>query len=128
MKIGNQNAGVINNIEGTQNVNAPQYGMYGHLPKDVQRALRDLGTALNDVPLPARARAQAEAEVQQVQAEMAQAEPNRHRVAERLTGLAKILNSAGAVGTAIAGLMGPVRTLAGWLGHAAAPLIPLLPL
>jgi len=128
LKVGNQNAGVINNLEGIQNINAPQYGIYGHLPKDVQRALRDLSTTLNDVPLSARARAQAESEVQQVQAEMAKPEPNRHRVAEHLTGLAKILKSVGAVGTAISGLMGPVKTLAGWLGHAAAPLIPLLPL
>ena len=128
MKIGNQNAGLINNVEGTQNVNAPQYGMYGHLPKDVQRALLDLSTALDDVPLPPRARTQAQAQVSEVQAEMARAEPNRHRVAEHLASLAKIVNSAGAVGTAVNALMGPLSTLAGWLGHAAAPLVALLPL
>jgi hypothetical protein len=120
LKVGNQNAGVINNVEGIQNVNASQYGIYGHLPKDVQRALRDLSTTLNDVQLSARARAQAESDVQQIQAEMAKPDPNRHRVAEHPTGLAKILKSVGAVGTAISGLMGSVKTLAGWLGHAAA--------
>jgi hypothetical protein len=126
VKIGNQNAGVINNVEGTQNVNAPQHGRYGHLPPDVRRALQELGTNLDNVQLPPSARARAQAEVHQVQEEMARPEPNRQQVVRHLTGLATILNSAAAVGTAVVSMVNPLVALSQWLGAAAAPLLPLL--
>jgi hypothetical protein len=119
VEIRNQNAGIINNVEGTQNVHAPQIGGHGHLPPDVQRALRDLGPALSRVPLPPHARAHSEAQVREVQAEMAKPRPDRRRVAEHLTGLASVLASVGAVGTAVSGLLGPLGALAQWLGDAA---------
>jgi hypothetical protein len=119
MEIRNQNAGIINNVEGTQNVHAPQVGVHGHLPPDVQRALRDLGPAVDGVSLPAHARARTQAQVRQVQAEMARPRPDRRRVAEHLTSLASVLASVGAVGTAVSGLLGPLGALAHWLGDAA---------
>ena len=125
MQIGSQTAGVVNNVEGTQNVNAPQTGVVV-VTDDARKAVRDLATALAGVPLPPAARAEAEAWAAEAQREVSRPEPDRGRVAEHLTGLARVLSAAGAVGTAVTALAGPLGTLAGWIGAAAGPVLAVL--
>jgi hypothetical protein len=123
---GNQNAGVINNVEGTQNVYAPQSGTV--TIGDVRAAVRSLSEALDTAPMTDDARRAAQAHVRAVEDEIARPEPDRRRVADRLSGLAKVLASAGTVISAGSALLGPLHTLATWLGPLAAPLLALLPL
>jgi hypothetical protein len=125
VQIGNQTAGVINNVEGVQHVDAAQTGVVVGLD-DARRAARDLADALARVPLPPEARADVQARAAEIEREVSRPEPDRGRVTEHLTGLARVLSAAGAVGTAITGLATPLLTIGHWVGAAAGPVLALL--
>jgi hypothetical protein len=123
---GNQNAGVINNVEGTQNLYGTQSGTV--TIGDVRAAVRSLDQALAATPMPDDARRTARERIRAVEDEVALPEPDRRRVADRLADVGKVLASAGTVVNAGSALLGPLRTLAAWLGPLAAPLLAVLPL
>jgi len=112
--IGSQNAVNINNVEGTL-YTGPQSGQFVALA-DVRRAVGELGDALARTDLPGPVQEEARARVRDLDREMRRPEPDRDRVTEHVSRLTKILYAAGALATAATGLLGPLSTVAGWLG------------
>jgi hypothetical protein len=123
---GNQNAGVINNVEGTQNVHGDQVGTVSLA--EARSAVRSLDDALITTPMRKDARRAAQERVREIGAEVDRPQPDRARIADHLTQLGRVLTSTGTVVTAGSALLGPLRTLAAWVGPLAAPLLTLLPL
>ena len=126
INVHNQNAGVINNVEGTQNVYGPQSGTV--TIGEVRAAVRSLDEALRDTPMPDDVRREARDHVRAVEDELARPRPDERTVADRLESLGGVLRSTGSVVTAGSALLGPLKTIAAWLGPLAAPLVALLPL
>ncbi len=124
--IGSQTAGVINNVDGNQQITGGQYGsIVGD--GDARSAARDLRDGVAHTPLDQREAAQARTWVEDVVTEMVSAQPDRSRVAGPLHRLTELLLKAGRLTTAAAALVGPLRTLASWLGALGKPLLLLLP-
>jgi len=125
--IGSQTGGVINNVAGDQQITGGQRGIV--VPTGVARqAVRDLIAALDVESLDETAGQQARSHAGQIDAELAKGEPDRSRVASVLERLTRLLTSAGSLATAGAALVGPLQTLAGWLGELGAPVLRMLPL
>ncbi|HEX6339040.1 MAG TPA: hypothetical protein VFZ85_18950 [Jiangellaceae bacterium] len=121
--IRNQTAGVINNVAGNQHVGVQQ----GHVgTDDARRAVAELREALQTVSLPPEAEAEARTHVEQVDADVKEPEPDRSRVADSLRRLTRLLSSVGAFAAAGAALIGPLQTLAAWLGELGQPIMQLL--
>jgi hypothetical protein len=124
INVQNQNAGVINNVEGTQNVYGPQSGTV--TIGEVRAAVRSLDEALRDTPMPDDTRRAARDHVRAVEDEVAKPQPDERRVADRMESLGGLLRSTGSVLAAGSALLGPLKTIAAWLGPLAAPLAGLL--
>ena len=124
INVQNQNAGVINNVEGTQNVYGPQSGTV--TIGEVRAAVRSLDEALRDTPMPDDTRRAARDHVRAVEDEIAKPQPDERRVADRMESLGGLLRSTGSVLAAGSALLGPLKTIAAWLGPLAAPLAGLL--
>ena len=124
--VGSQQAGIINNVEGTQYV-GPQYGQVVGLP-EARQAVGELSRAVAGIPMPEEARAAAQEHIRGMDTELAGDAPDRSTVKRHLTGLADVLRSVGAVAGAATTALGPLQTLAAWLGHTVGPLLQLLPL
>lgn len=122
IQVKNQNAGVINNVDGDQVVYGGQYGTVV-TGEDARRAVRELRDALAGVALDQATAAEARAQVAEIEAAVHAPEPDKRRAAGTLKRLVKLLTGAGSLATASASLIGPLQTLAGWLGaHGAAIL------
>ena len=117
---GNQNAGQINNVEGTMYTGA-QYAQVA--VTDAQQAVRQLAAALPRVPLPERDQAEAQASVRRIDEELGRPQPDKGRIAEHVGRLTRILQSAGALAGAATGLAVPLGTLASWLGRTVASFV-----
>jgi len=126
INIQNQNAGVINNVEGTQKNYGQQWGTVTVTIGEVRAAVRSLDEALRDTPMPDDTRRAARDHVRAVEDEVAKPQPDERRVADRMESLGKILRSTGSVLAAGSALLGPLKTIATWLGPLAAPLAGLL--
>ena len=112
-------------VIGTQN----NYGVEGSVTiGEVRQAVRDLDAALATAPLPENTRRAARDHVRAVEHEVQRDRPDQRTVVDRMERLATLLRSTGSVVTAGSALAGPLRTLATWLGPAAAPLLALLAL
>jgi hypothetical protein len=127
IEIGSQNAGIINNVAGDQWVAGGQHGLAGPAGP-ARQAVRDLGQALAATPLEATAAAQANLQVAAMAAMLDQPQPDRPRLAGLLERLTRLLASAGSLVTSGAALVGPLRTLAEWLGALGVPVLHLLAL
>jgi hypothetical protein len=117
--IGNQQAANINNVEGNQTIHGGQRGDYqAGIPTDSAAALvtqlRAMGLSVEAV--------QAEA----IQAELVKPSPDHQAIADRLTRLTTVLDSAGKIAQAGQALRGPLTALAGWLGVVGTPILHLL--
>lgn len=124
--IGNQNAGVVNNVAGNQRIEGAQQGILVS-SDDALRTVNDLRAALARVTLDPKTAAVAKEHVDEIESELrARPEPDRARVAQTLERLTRVLTAAGAVATAGATLAGPLQALAGWLGDLGAPVLALL--
>jgi hypothetical protein len=150
LNIGQQTAGVINNAGGDQWI----YGQQGAVVTDegARRAVAELrdalarpegpglarpeGPALARPEGPALARpegpgraaaAQMHARVAEIDAAMQARQPDKSRVAQLLERLTRLLAAAGSLTAAGAAVIGPLQTLAGWLGALGAPILRLLP-
>jgi hypothetical protein len=125
--IKNQHAGVINNVDGDQVIHGGQYGTV-ITSADAGRAVDHLRDALAGAALDHATAAEARARVAEIDAAVHAPEPDKERAAGPLKRLVKLLADAGSLATAGAALIGPLQTLAGWLGVHGAAIIGLLAL
>jgi hypothetical protein len=127
IRVKNQNAGVINNVDGNQVVYSGQYGTVV-TGEDARRAVRELRDALAGVALDQVTAAEARAQVAEIDAAVHAPEPDKRRAAGALKRLVKLLTDTGSLATASAALIGPLQILAGWLGAHGAVILSLLAL
>lgn len=123
--IGSQTGGVINNVAGDQHITGGQRGAV--TAGEARQALGDLGRAVAAAGLDETTAAQARAQVTEMETEMRTGRPDRSRFAGALERLTRLLSAAGSLSTAGAALIGPLHTLACWLGAAGASVLHLLP-
>ena len=119
--IGQQQAGVINNVGGDLNVDRIE----GTLQVGNQ-LVADLRAALDRTPMPGPTRAEAGRALDEVERELERPQPDKSRIAARLEGLTRLLGSAGALAAAADNLLPVLGRLAAWLGPAGAGLAALL--
>ena len=125
--IKNQNAGVINNVDGSQVVYGGQHGTNVTI-EDARRAVRELRDALAGAGLSDATAAEARARIAEIDAAVHAPQPDKQRAASPLKRLVELLADAGSLATAGAALVGPLQTLAGWLGAHGAAVLSLLAL
>ena len=125
--VNNQTAGVITYVDGNQVVYG---GLHGSVvtDDDAWRAVGDLRAALTSVPLDGSRKAEARARVAELDAAVRAPRPDKGRAAGILRRLTELLASAGSLTTAGAALMGPLQTLASWLGAHGAVILGMLAL
>jgi hypothetical protein len=121
----NQTAGVITYVDGNQVVYG---GLHGSVVTDegARLAVRDLQEALSNVPLDAPRAAAARARVAELDAAVSAPRPDKHRAADTVRQLTELLAGAGSLATAGAALIGPLQTLATWLGNEGAAILSML--
>jgi hypothetical protein len=124
--IGQQNAGVINIAGRDQRIHGGQQGMVT-AGESERRAVRELRAALATSNLDETNAAEARAQVAEIDAALHAPRPDRSRVARTLERLTRLLAAAGTLTTAGIALIGPLQTLAGWLGDLGEPILRLLP-
>ena len=125
IQVKNQSAGVINNVNGNQVVYGGQHGAVV-TGEEARRALRELQNALAGVALDETTAGEVRAHVAEIDAAVHAPEPDKHRAAGALKRLTKLLADAGSLATASTALIGPLQTLAGWLGVHGAAILSLL--
>ena len=124
--IGSQNAANINNVAGDQHIHGGQFGVTSGTETAVD-ALTRLRAAIEANPEVA-GDPSVRAEVQQIEGALASSpEPDRPAISSALDRLARRLQTLGALTTAGAAIVGPLRELAGWLGPLAGQVISVLP-
>ena len=126
-QIQNQHGAIINNVDGDQVIYGDQHGTVV-TSEDARRAVRDLRDALASTALDDATAAQARAQVAEIDAAVHAPEPDKRRAAGPLKRLVQLLANAGSLATAGAALIGPLQTLAGWLGAHGAAILGLLAL
>ncbi len=118
---------MINNVNGDQVVYGGQHGTV-ITSADARRAVHDLRDALAGAALDDATAAEAGARVAEIDAAVRAPEPDKERVAGPFKRLVKLLADAGSLATAGTALIGPLQTLAGWLGVHGAAIVGLLAL
>jgi hypothetical protein len=126
LNIGNQQAGVINNAGRDQHIYGAQTGNLVVSP-EVLRAVSELSIALDAAGLPTDLANQARHEVDSLKEELQASSPDKPRVAGALQRLTGLLVAAGPLATAASSLVGPLQTLATWLGTVGAQVLRMLP-
>src|SRR5690242_2374616 len=106
--IGSQQAGQINNVQGDQHIAGGQHAVFG-TDAVARQAVRDLRRALAETTLDRRDGVAARRELDEIDAGLGAARPDRHRAAGALERLTWLLSSAGALATAGAALVEPLR-------------------
>jgi hypothetical protein len=124
--IGSQTGGVINNVGRDQHITGGQQGIV--TTEAARQAVRDLMAGLSASALDEKTAQQARSHTDEIDAELGKGEPDRPRVANAVERLTRLLTSAGSLVTAGAALVGPLQTLAGWLGELGTPVLQMLPL
>jgi hypothetical protein len=126
LNIQNQNAGIINNVEGNQRIEGGQHGTLVTLD-DARAAADDLRQMIVHNGLVGGSTDQTTANVEQIRTELTKAKPDRRVVADLVTRLTRLLASIGSLVTAGSPLVAPLNTLAAWLGSLGAPVLAMLP-
>jgi hypothetical protein len=124
--IGSQTGGIINNVARDQRVTGGQHGTVV-TTEAALRAVHELREALGAAALDARTSTEARARVGEIDTELRTPQPDRSRVAGCLERLTRLLAAAGSFATAGVVLVGPLQTLARWLGTLGEPILRLLP-
>lgn len=127
IRIKNQHGVIVNNVDGDQVIYGGQHGMVV-TSEDARRAVRDLRDALASAALGSATAAQVRVHVAEIDAAVHAPEPDKRRAAGPLKRLVELLADAGSLATAGAALIGPLQTLAGWLGAHGAAILGLLAL
>jgi hypothetical protein len=120
--IGTQNAGVVNNVGRDQHITGRQEGTLVVTP-EVREALQALRSTVASVELDGRQSREATRQLDEIEAAVGSATPEPERVAGPLEKLTRLLVAAGPIAAAV----GPLQTLAGWLGQLGAGVLQLLP-
>ena len=120
--IGTQNAGVVNNVGRDQHIAGGQQGTLVVTP-EVREALEALRTTVASADLDGRQSREATRQLDEIEAAVGSATPEPERVAGPLEKLTRLLVAAGPLAAAV----GPLQTLAGWLGQLGAGVLQLLP-
>jgi hypothetical protein len=117
----------------TNNVNGPNYGQLNQAGRDLEvvnddalHALHSVGrlrSALDLAPLTSTDKRLVERELDLVDRELRSPRPDRSDVAQRMSRVAEILKSAGALASAGAALLGPLGAIAGFLGPVGAAIV-----
>jgi hypothetical protein len=126
--IGSQQAGVINNVAGDQRISGGQHGTASFGVTEALEQLDRLRVEIQRLELPEAERGQALGAIDAAQAELREPEPDRRRTAGHLERLVGILRQTGALLTAGAAVVGPLQSLAAFLGPFGASLAALLAL
>jgi hypothetical protein len=127
--IGNQSGGVVNNVGRDQVVHGGQYGV-SVTREDALDAVAVLRSLLASADLPGLTdedRATVEEDVGVIAGDLASDAPDREGVRSRLERVTEVLTRAGAVAGAGAALVGPLTTIAQWLGPLGASVLRMLP-
>jgi hypothetical protein len=122
--IGSQSGGIVNNVAGDQHNYGGQY--VSVTIETARQAVRDLGEGLARVPLDARVADQARADLEALSTAVHAPRPEPSTVVGPLDRLTRLLSAAGSLTTAGTALVGPLRTLAGWLGALGEPILHML--
>ena len=125
--IKNQHGVVINNVDGDQMVYGGQHATVV-TSEDARRAVHDLRDALAGAALDDATVAEARARLAEIDAAVHAPEPDKRRAAGPLKRLVKLLADAGSLATAGAAMIGPLQTLASWLGAHGAAILSMLAL
>lgn len=126
LHIGQQTAGIINNAAGNMSIYGGQQGAVV-TDEGARRAVRELRSALGTAALDRSAVVKTRAQVAEIDTAIHAPQPDKSRVADMLKRLTKLLVAAGSLTTASAAIIGPLQTLASWLGALGAPIMRLLP-
>ena len=112
---GDLNAEIINEVGGNL-VNAGGQHVTVVTASNARRAVRELRDGLTATTLDKRTAAQAHAQLAEIDTAMHAPEPDQSRVASLLKRLTRLLQAAGSLSAASSNLIGPLHTLAVWLG------------
>jgi hypothetical protein len=116
----NQTAGVITYVDGIQVVHGGLRGS-GVTDEDAWRAVHELQNALETVAIDGSRANEARAHVAELGAAVHALRPDKRRAGDILRQLTELLVGTGSLTTAAGALLGPLQTLASWLGaHGAA--------
>ena len=119
--IGPQQAANINNVGGDQHIAGDQHGIV--VPPSVHHAVDRLRAELLDTSLARSDAAQAEAAVDDVSRQLRRPAPDKTAIARSLVRLTELLQRTGSLVAAGVSLLGPLRTVAEWLGSLGTPVI-----
>ena len=122
IRIENPTAGNMNISEGPMTIYGGQQATVV-TDEGARRAVSELRSALITVALDQPTAAKAHAHIADIEAAMHAPQPNKSRVAKMLQRLTQLLVTAGSLTTASAAIIGPLQTLAGWLGQLGAPIL-----
>jgi hypothetical protein len=120
--IGQQTAGIVNNVAGDQHIAGDQQGSAVSLLAAREAWLR-LRAGLSDMAVGQETLRPC---VEAIHQEMQAPEPDRQRVGHLVRRLTSILTTTGAFAAAATPLIGPLQTLVSWLGVHGAAVLPLL--
>lgn len=128
--IGNQNAGVVNNVAGDQHIQGGQHGV--SISRDdaasAASALREILATTDLGNLSVEERADVHEAAAEIDEELSQPHPSAEKVGGRLEHLTKLLSAAGALAGAGGALLAPLTNLAQWLGPLGSAILRLLPI
>jgi hypothetical protein len=127
--IDHQSGGVINNVAGNQRVEGGQHGLQVSREDAASAAatLRDLLARADLSALSDEERTRVHEDAAAITEEMAAPTPSPDKVVGRLERLTHVLSAAGAFAGAGAALIGPLSTIASWLGPLGATALTMLP-
>lgn len=125
--IGSQQAANISNVAGDMTVVGGQHGEATITIATVYRDIQLLREGLQELPLPPRERQVADQALDRTTQEVAQAIPDKRKIAPHLEEVTQILRKFGALAGAGAALVEPLQRLSSWLGLVGRTVLPLLP-
>ena len=127
--IGSQSGGVVNNVAGNQRVEGGQHGVQVSREDAASAAatLRELLARTDLSALSDEERTSVHEDAAAITEEMAAPSPSPDKVVGRLERLTSVLSAAGAFAGAGAALIGPLSSIASWLGPLGASVLTILP-
>lgn len=123
--INNQTAGIINNVSGDQRIDGEQHGTVIGID-EARRAAGQLREVVGSLSFPAQTGDEARSRASEIESELTTDDPDRFRIADALDQVTRILKSAGSLAAAGAAALGPIQTLAAWLGEIGQPILHIL--
>jgi hypothetical protein len=125
--IGNQQAGVLNNVAGDQTIEGGQRGSAAIDVAAGRSLLAQLRREVSARALPADTRTAVERDLDACDIELERPEPDPKLLHHRLANVAQVLVGIGAVVSAGTGLGAALAALAAWLGPLGDPIRRALP-